>query len=77
MVAGVKMHGIGKVFWILSDFRELSLCVPCGTCFNIYSPNILKFHWLMSMCDSFNKMAIADTLSMILDGGSDMGSTEL
>ena len=30
LVAGVKMPGIGEVF---SDFRELSLCGPCGPCF--------------------------------------------
>ncbi len=33
MVAGVKMPGIGGVFGILNDFRELSCCGPCGPFF--------------------------------------------
>ncbi len=37
MVVGVKMAGIGEGFGILSNFRELRFCGPCGPCFN-YSP---------------------------------------
>ncbi len=30
MVGGVKIRGM---FWILSDFRELCFCTPCGPCY--------------------------------------------
>ena len=33
MVAVVKISGIGGEFWILGDYRELSLCGPCGPWF--------------------------------------------
>ena len=36
------MPGIGGGFRILSDFRELSFCGPCGPCFNNYHYIILK-----------------------------------
>ena len=27
------MAVIGSGFWVLSDFKELSFCGPCGPCF--------------------------------------------
>ena len=33
MVAGVKMSVIGEGIGLLSDFRELSFCGPCGPFF--------------------------------------------
>ena len=33
---GCRRTGIGGGFWILSDFRELSFCGPCGTCFSMH-----------------------------------------
>ncbi len=44
MVAGMKMPGIGaRVFCILSDFRELSFCGPCGPCYIKKNLDIVDF----------------------------------
>ncbi len=54
--------GIGRRFWILSDFRQLNFCGPCGTwfilyltfffnyqCLNIYFAYDFKQHHLLNI----------------------------
>ncbi len=39
--------GNGRWFWILSNFRELSFCGPCGPCFYLYffESHLLRLYW--------------------------------
>ncbi len=47
--------GIGGGFWILSKFRELSFCGPCGTClFAIHICFIFKIKLHNFLCNFWN-----------------------